>query len=217
MEITVTGRHSYRVPPETGLVSLGLVAEAPAAREAADTVSALARELAEELAGLAGPGGPVTWHTVGAMTTSSWRRYDPDGAPLAPRHSASVTVRARFADLPALAAFVSAWALRDACQLNGVDWELSDATRAELEDAALAAAVADARRRATVIAEAAGAGAVRPVSFRDPRPDHTPGFFAYAPMPASLGAPDGPSPLVVNDIEGAVAVEATFAADTVAS
>lgn len=214
MQITVIGRHTYRVPPETGLVSLSLDAEAVSAREATSAASEGARDVAEALAALAADGGPVAFHAVGPMTTSSWRPHGPDG-PLPPRHAASVRVRARFTDVTALAAFVAAWALRDGCQLHGVEWELTDETRGRLESEALTTAVLDAHRRAEVIALAAGADAtVTPVSFRDPQvARHPEPYGGEAMFARAVGlSADTSSPLVADDIVGQVSIEATYSA-----
>lgn len=217
MQITVLGRHTYRVPPETGLVSLSLDAEAGSAREATAAASDLADEVAHALAELAAPSGPVSFHSVGALTTSLWRPSAPDGTPLPPRHHAGVPVRARFTDVTALAAFVSTWALRDGCQLHGVEWELTDATRDRLDSEALTSAVEDARRRAAIIARAAGAAEVVPVGFRDPNVAAHPQPLAERAMFAlSADLSGGPSPLLAEDIVGQVTIEATYETGTVA-
>ena len=52
MEITVTGRHTYAVPAESGLLTLSLGGEAATRREATATASQLASEVADALARL---------------------------------------------------------------------------------------------------------------------------------------------------------------------
>lgn len=213
MEITVLGRHEYVVAPETGLMTMSIEVEAGTQREAATTASGLVSEAAEALDGLAAPGGPVSWRSVGPLTTSSWRPYGPSGEPQPPRHAASARVQARFTDVPALASFIAEWGVREGYHLQGVVWELSDATRARLDSDALAKAVADSRNRALVIARAAGADDVEAVSFRDPSTSAVP-YPEPRPMMrmamADSGMRGGPSPLVADDIVGAVTIEARY-------
>ena len=214
MEITVLGRHEYVVAPETGLMTISVDAEAGTQREAATTASGLVNDVAAALDGLAATGGPVSWRSVGALTTSSWRPYGPSGEPQPPRHAASARVQARFTEVPALASFIAEWGVREGCHLQGVTWELSDATRAQLDEDALAKAVEDARRRAEVIAHAAGARDVQAVSFRDPStsqgPYPEPRQMMRMAMADSHGG--GPSPLVADDIVGTVTIEARYTA-----
>lgn len=208
MEITVTGRHAYAVPAESGLLTLSLGGEAATRREATATAIQLANEAADALAQLTASGA-VTWHVVAPLTTSSWRPQGTSGKPLPPRHAAQVRVQARFVDVSALADFVADWGLRDGCTLEGVAWELSDATRDRLADDALTAAVTDAEHRALVVAQAAGAEAIAPVWFRDPQlaGPHPYGEAMFAR--AALGDL-GVSPVVPEDVTGSVAIEGCF-------
>ena len=208
MEIIVVGRHEYVVTPETGLMTMTVEVEADTQREAATTASGLVAEVAADLDVLAAPGGPVSWRSVDSLRTSVWRRYGGSDEPR--RHAASARIQARFTDVPALASFLAEWGVREGCHLQGVTWELSEATRARLDEDALAKAVQDARRRAVVIARVAGAGDVQAVSFRDPSAslDQQPG----RPQSVMLAGGASPIPVVADDIVGTVAIEARYTA-----
>lgn len=208
MEITVTGRHTYAVPAESGLLTLSLGGEAATRREATATASQLASEVADALARLT-EAGVVTWHVVAPLTTSSWRPQGNSGKPLPPRHGAQVRVQARFVDVSALATFVADWGLRDGCTLEGVAWELSDATRDRLSDDALTAAVEDAEHRALVVARAAGARDIAPVWFRDPQLAG-PHPYGEAMFARAALADGGASPVVPEDVTGTVSIEGCF-------
>lgn len=214
MEITVLGRAEYVVAPESGLITVSIEVEAGTQREAAMTASGLVSEVAAAIDLLAAGGGPVSWRAVGPLTTSSWRPYEPSGEPQPPRHAASARVQARFTDVPALASFIAEWGVRECYHMQGVIWELSDDTRAHLDQDALARAVEDSRRRAQVIARAAGADQVEAIAFRDPsislgHPEPHP--MMRMAMSESAHHGGGPSPLVADDITGTVTIEARYA------
>ncbi|MBO3663284.1 SIMPL domain-containing protein [Microbacterium stercoris] len=90
-------------------------------------------------------GSPWTWSDVLSPG-------NPDGS--VPQHHATSTITATYADLEALAADVAAFALRPELQVQQVRWELSEATREGLLDAARVLAVQDAARRARSYAAA---------------------------------------------------------------
>lgn len=169
MEITVVGTHEYSVPPERGTVSLTVGFEgdelAGVVRGSTELINALNGHL-EQLR--AGKTGVVTWHAVGPLGTRSWRPFNNQGQVLPLRHAATAHVQAKFRDFAALARFTADWGARDGVRLDGVEWTVTEQRRAELESGTLERAVRDARRRATVIARAAGAHDVVIVEVADP-------------------------------------------------
>lgn len=169
MIITVAGEHRLSRPPERATLSLRLAFEADEPAAAMQAVEHAAAALAEDLDTLhrADP-SPITSATVQAPGTRSWRPWSQDGRQLPVRHEASVRATVTFQHIPALAAWASRWGARDGWSVESVDWTLTEEVRARLEADALAGAVADARRRAQVVAAAAGAGPVTMLDVADP-------------------------------------------------
>ncbi|MGJ5591731.1 SIMPL domain-containing protein, partial [Micrococcus lylae] len=112
--------------------------------------------------------GLLDEYVVQAPGTHMEHDHDEHGRPTVLRHRVSVAVTAVFTDASVLGERVSEWALRPPLEIGWVDWQLTDATHRELEESALTEAVADARRRAQVMATAAGASEVRGLEVADP-------------------------------------------------
>lgn len=169
MIITVVGEHCATGAPERALVSLQLVFDAEDPAAAMQGLAAAGAVLNDELGELTdGDDSPVTWSAVQDPGTRSWRPWDGDGRQQPMRHEASMRARVQFRDFAVLGAQVARWGERDGWQVQSVAFELTDATRGELEAAVLAGAVEDARRRAGIVAAAAGAGEVRVLEVADP-------------------------------------------------
>jgi len=169
MDITVVGTHEYSVPPERGTIHLDVGFEGPELAGVLSASADLVNELNRHLEALrSGDAAPVTWHAVGPLGTRSWRPYNNQGLVMPLRHAASAHVQAKFRDFEALARFTGEWGARDGVRTGQVVWTLTDGRRTALESATLERAVQDARRRALVIARAAGAGEVEAVEVADP-------------------------------------------------
>ena len=82
-------------------------------------------------------GAPVTWFSVGPLTTSSWQPTTPKGTLGDRRYRASATIRATFADFSALAERVAAWGASEVTNVQQVRWTLTDASRLRVEASAL--------------------------------------------------------------------------------
>lgn len=146
--ITVTGRGFVMVAPDTATISLSVSHRADsvaAALAGCDSAARLAGEVARD-------------HTDAARVASRHLHvgpdYDREGAPSGYR--AEHSLRAGCPDLDAAGALVGALAERvgDRLQVEGIRLEVTDATAARA--AAREAAFADARARATHLAELAG-------------------------------------------------------------
>lgn len=216
MIITVVGEHRVARAPERAVVSLQLTIEAEDPAAAMEQLTAAASILHAELEELSrGDGAPVTWSSVQDPGTRSWRPWDGDGRQQPMRHEASLRARVRFRDVAVLGTQVARWGEREGWQVQAVAFELTAKTRAELEAAVLTGAVQDARRRADVVAAAAGAGEVRVLEVSDP------GLLGGAaePVPnrpmmarAYAGAPDEGLTVTPEDVEVAATVHARFEA-----
>lgn len=217
MDITVAGTHEYSVPPERATVHLAVEFEGAEPASVLTQTNVLVNELNTHLEQLrSGVVGSVTWHAVGAVGTRAWRPFNNQGNVLPMRHAAVTRVQAKFRDFEALARFTADWGARDGVRIDAVDWALTEARRTELDADVLAEAVADARRRAIVIARAAGAGDVEPVEIADPGllsgvngPPDIPRPMAHA-MRAAAGGPESSAVIVPEDVRGSATVHARF-------
>ena len=217
MEITVIGTSEYALPPERGTVDLHLLAEDSDPRRAASHVQAESARIDADLRSLAAQeGAPVTWFSVGPLTTSSWQPTTPKGTLGDRRYRASATIRATFADFSALAERVAAWGASEVTNVQQVRWTLTDASRLRVEASALGKAVADARQRAAAIAKACGLTTVTVVEVADPgllSVGGGSGAGPGAPMAAlARGKAAETTELTPEDVTGGATVHARFQA-----
>lgn len=168
MLITVHGEHTLELAPERGTLRLGAQHEGSSADE---VMEALQRTLGELVAALdelaARAPSPVVRRTVGTPRTHHWTDHLPDGV-RAVRHVAAATVTVELDDPRTLADQARRWGERTDVQVEGVEWSLTEQTRAARTEEVLTAAVADATARAAVYARAAGRGEPQLVELADP-------------------------------------------------
>lgn len=218
MDITVVGSHEYSVAPERGTLHLQVGFEGGALPEVVGESIELVNAVSAQLEQLrAGGTAPVTWHAVGPLGTRSWRPYNNQGQIMPMRHAATAHVQAKFRDFTALARFAADWGVRDGIRVGRVEWSVTEQRRAELEAGTLERAVREARRRALVIARAAGAEEVEVVEVADPgllsgtqgaagTPLHQAAAFR-----SSAGAEAGDSAVILpEDVTGSATVHARF-------
>ncbi|MEL4504904.1 SIMPL domain-containing protein [Luteococcus sp. H138] len=159
MIITVVGQHLVELPAELGTLHLDVVAvdedRAAALQHVQQRTNDLLRELKRRGAT---PDSPVERHVVQAPQVWAEQRFDQNGQPSGSSHRASVAVRITFRNAAALSAFTAVWGESPEIQLGHVAWELTEATRTRHQDEVLGRAIDDARRRAAVMARAAGCG-----------------------------------------------------------
>lgn len=169
MDITVVGSHEYSVAPERGTLHLQVGFEGDELPTVVHASTELVNALGIHLEQLRdGGAAPVTWHSVGPLGTRSWRPYNNQGKVMPMRHAATTHVQAKFRDFTALARFAADWGVRDGIRIGRVEWAVTEQQRAELESGTLERAVREARRRALVIARAAGADDVEVIEVADP-------------------------------------------------
>lgn len=169
MQITVQGRATASFTPERATVHLTIGFDGSDKQRVLAEATALANEFGAAVEQLrAQPDSPITWSALLPVGTRSWRPYSDQGKVLPLRHSASCQAKVKFRDFQALSRFVDAWGGRDGIAIGYVEWTLTEARRVREEDATLARAVEEARRRAQTMATAAGAGEVTFVELSDP-------------------------------------------------
>lgn len=152
--ISVTGEGSVTAPPDMATFSLGVATTGETARAALDANSAA---LAAVLAQLKGAGVAEADMKTSGLSLGPVYDYSASGSGEAPKprgFQASNMVTVKVHALDGLGALLDAAVGEGANTLNGVFFGLEDT--AEKADAARLLAVADARRKAVLLAEAAG-------------------------------------------------------------
>ena len=151
MEILVEGCAERRIHPELGELRLGLEHEGENREIVVDLTSDLARRFSEAVAPLR-PQVVVSWmlEPVRVCTWRSQRRG-------ALRYRALAEATVVFRDFQALADFAVGWGAAPGVEVRHTSWKLTPETEQKLEDELLTEAVRAARRRADIMARAAGA------------------------------------------------------------
>ncbi|PJA59039.1 MAG: hypothetical protein CO163_11620 [Rhodobacterales bacterium CG_4_9_14_3_um_filter_71_31] len=199
--LSVTGTGSVSAAPDMARATFGVTAQRP---EASAAFSAVAQAMTDVLAAVAAAG--VAAADVQTVALSLSPVYGGGGdAPLrlegyAARQQVAVTVRA----LDALGPLLDAAARAGATDFDGVGFDVAD--RKTLEDAALAAALADAARIAGLMAEGAGVRLGAPLSIAlggggRPEPQYR------------MSAMEAAMPLAAGSISVSVSVAARYAID----
>lgn len=151
--ITVIGRGAVEAVPDMAVLSLGVTTSAVTAAEAMAANSAALKAVIDRLtqAGFA----ERDVQTSNLSLNPNWEGQGQDGAPLRiASYTASNQVMIRVRDLATLGTVLDAVVTDGANTMNGLSFGLSEPRPAE--DAALRAAVEDARAKAELMASAAG-------------------------------------------------------------
>lgn len=164
--ITVQGSASEWLDAERGTVTARVAFDGPEREPVFAAATQAAGDLTGAITELAG--GAVTRWSADRVAVWSQRPWNSDGKQLAPVYTASLTARARFRDFEALAAFVERFATAAGVNIDGVEWELSEETRAAAEARVRSAAVSNATAKARAYAEAAGLDGLAPIAIADP-------------------------------------------------
>lgn len=218
MDISVIGNSRHAMKPERGTLHLSVRCEADkqdvALRECSTAVNAL-RVAIDHLA--ASSPAPITWFAVLPIRTRSWHPWNKDGKTLPMRFDAAAQIKVKFSDFAALAQFANAHGSARFVKLDGVEWALTEITKARLEQQVLTEAVQNAASRATQIAHAAGANQVTALEIADPGLlsgiHGTPGPAWAAADRVRGGGSDAEAPdLAPEDVEIAAEVHARFTA-----
>ncbi len=174
-EITVQGTGAVSRAPDMAEMRLGVVTEA------ADAAAAMARNGAAMTAVIAAlrAGGiaEADIRTTAIDLSPQWRR-DGDNPPQVVAFRASNSVAVTVADLDALGGLIDAAIAAGANQTGGIRFGLADEAEAEAADAARRRAVADARHKAEILAEAAGHGLGAVLDIREGGAPPVPGPMA---------------------------------------
>lgn len=162
-QITVTGEGRIDRAPDMAMISLGITTVGKTAAEAMATNS---DGVAAVVANLAAAGiEPRDIQTSGLSLNPNWTGYDSSATPRIDGYTAMNVVTVRVRALDGLGTVLDA-AVKDGVNtLNGLAFGLADPDPAM--DEARKAAVADAQRRAALLAEAAGVTLGRVITITD--------------------------------------------------
>lgn len=162
MRITVMGEAAARHQPEQATITLNLGFEGPDKAQVVAQATELINRFTSQTSQLRdGEGAPITSWAVLPLGIRSWRPWSQSGEILPLRHSAHSILRLRFNSFPALSSLIDQWGGVEGVHVDTVEWSLTGERQKAEEAAVLAEAVDAARKRAQIIATAAGLGEVR--------------------------------------------------------
>ncbi|MFN3658369.1 MAG: SIMPL domain-containing protein [Pseudolabrys sp.] len=149
--VTVTGEATVAVAPDSAVIRIGVSSLGKTAREASD---ANAKKMTAVLAAIKDSG--IAERDVQTSRLSLQPQYDPNKAGPARLLGFQVTnqVTVKIRDIDKLAAILDHAIAAGANEMSGIEFVVSE--QSKLLDQARDEAIADARRKATLYAEAAG-------------------------------------------------------------
>jgi len=158
-DIVVSGTVTHRHHAERGLLRLAVELEGDDRAAVVDEGIAVHNRVTEQATVLRRQGAATWWTarsvSVGLVTEPA----SPDGSRASSvRYRTRSTIEVRFQDFAALADWVGELAHVEGVSIDGIEWSLGHARRAEVEQDARLAAVADAVARASDYADALGLG-----------------------------------------------------------
>jgi uncharacterized protein len=200
--VSVTGTATLRSTPDEAVVSFGVQTESSSAEDAMRENGTRMLSVLRALADLGVKDGDISTTGVNLYPT-----YGSNGTSIS-AYQASNQVSVTFHDLGLIGRAIDAAVKAGANLTNGVMFQMSPANRGS--EQALAAAVADARSKASAVAVAAEAqlGQVVTVSETGTPPIYPPMPYVGA-MSASAGA-EAPTPVNPPTLETQVSVQVTW-------
>ena len=148
--ITVSGTGETRISADTAVISMGVSARDKDVLEAQQTVNERIAKIRQALTGIG-----VAEENINTDYMSIYAIYDyDDDVEKVQAYSASMTLAVKVADMEIVGKVIDEAFAAGANTLNGISFSASDTAAAEKES--LQAAVADARAKAEILAEAAG-------------------------------------------------------------
>lgn len=150
--VTVTGYATIAVAPDSAVIRIGVTSRAKTAREASE---ANAKQMTAVMSAIKGDG--IAERDTQTTQLSLQPQYDAgkDGAARLLGFQASNQVTVKIRDIGRLPVVLDHATAAGANEVSGIEFEVSGASK--LLDKARAEAIADARRKAELFAQAAGA------------------------------------------------------------
>jgi uncharacterized protein len=160
--ISVTGEATVSVPPDLAQIDGGVTSEAKTAREASEANNAAMGKVLQALKGAGIEEKDIQTSRLSLQPQSAPNRSGPS-AIAGYRASNRVTIRVR--DITKVASVIDTLAGAGANEIGGINFVVSQASK--LLDEARERAVADARRKAEIYAQAAGVTLGAPLSISE--------------------------------------------------
>lgn len=183
--ITVTGRGHVAAAPDMATVTLGVTTEAKTAKAAMTSNSS---QLERVMAGLEGAGiAARDIQTSGLALNPRWETVKPSGERKITGFVASNRVTVRVRQLDELGSVLDSLVQAGANTVDGLDFGI--AKPGPLQDEAQQKAVKEARRKAQLMAEAAGVTLGRVISITDGYVSQPQPMMRSAGMAESMSAP----------------------------
>lgn len=200
--LTVTGEGETRAAPDLATIQLGVTTQAPSAAEAMRQNSTQQTAVIEALAGAGIESADVQ---TSGLNLNPLMDYAEGRAPSVTGYQATNMVTVRVRDVARLGEVLDAIVTAGANEINGISFIRDDSSAAE--DEARRAAVADARHKAEILAEAAGLTLGPVLVLRD-----TPTMEGPRPMMMEArAAADAKVPIAAGEVALSANVEMQFA------
>ncbi|WP_295049434.1 SIMPL domain-containing protein [uncultured Paracoccus sp.] len=191
--LTVTGQGEARVAPDLATIQMGVTTQAASA---ADAMRQNSQQQTAVIEALTGAGVETADVQTSGLNLTPMMDYGEGRAPTVTGYQASNMVSVRIKDVARLGEVLDAIVAAGANEINGINFIRDDSSATE--DEARRDAVADARHKAEILAEAAGLTLGPVLVLRD------------APMP------EGPRPMMMEARAAADAANVPIAAGEVA-
>lgn len=217
--ITVAGTAQRLLPAEQGIVHLRATAEARSFADVVPVVAELHARLSADAERHVAAGAANRW-SADQLYVSTVQRYVRDSDVSETFQVAAAGVAIRFTDFGALSAWVTEVGTVDGVVVDGVEWELTEERRREVEREVRAEAVRDAQERADVYAAELGYARATATALYEPglRPHTQPGFDGGGPRYARMASADlSGGGAVVSMRPEQIEITATVTADYTAS
>lgn len=164
--ITVAGKGVERGAAERASVVVRTRSRGDAPEPAMRAVSEAHGRVCDDARAFVASGEAERWH-ADRVWVSHHEEWVGDDKRRRLVFEAAASVHVTFVDVEALGRWIGSIGTDPVHEVGGIEWSLSDETRERLESSARAMAVADARRRASDLATAAGLGQPRIVEIRE--------------------------------------------------
>lgn len=208
MNISVVGSSSVVLPAECVVISLAVGFTGSDREQVSRDTADLSDSVRADLVALTADGGGTDAKLSGLRVWTNVA-YDEKGRPGESIHTAQVRGSVSVTDLTKVGPFLGQMATTEGVQVEGLDWRLADATTQRVQPEVLAAAFADAQRRAEWIAAAAGGSTLEVESIED---GGSPGFYPRAKMAMAMADGAASFELDPEDVEVSATLNVRFSA-----
>lgn len=204
--VSVAGTATVYHKPERAVLHVRIASEGPDKEIVSKKCTATTNQLSDiikplnkKVKGNLDPNAPVTWWSVGALYTGSYRPYNNSGKVMPLVYNARTTFQIKFKDFDSLGSFASTLSSIPLVDISSVEWKLTDATEKKQQSIVQRNAVLDALEKAKNYAAAMNLSNVTATEIADvgllggTESNHAPSFGGGGPMMRAMAAPGGSS------------------------